>query len=152
MFFLLIDEMACVMDFILDDSPEMENLRIQFWKNIRPEVGLVHQRLRRVLDTAGLTGCYSMAMMIEDESINELEKMVDANKGKIFQEPPVTFKFSSFDRGILKRIAEKVEQNGIDKYITKENDIHNRSDLAPFDPSEEKKAISAKLAKRYANT
>lgn len=125
---------------------------MNFGKKIRPDVGVVPQRLRRVLDTAGLTGCYSMAVMTEETSIDELETMVDANKANIFQEPPVTFKFSSFDRGTLKRLAEKIRQNGIEKYITTENDIHNKSDLAPFDPSKEKKAISAKLASRYANS
>lgn len=125
---------------------------------MRPEVGVVQGRLRRVLDAAGLTGCFNLSMLVDDIIIEGLQTMANTYRDKLFPGSNLdSFKFTSFDKGVMKRIASKITENGIDKYLPEEpaengnrNLDQNRSDLHTIDVDKESQALCARFADRYA--
>lgn len=133
-------------------------LRSVFWAKMRPEVGVVQGRLRRVLDAAGLTGCFNLSMLVDDIIIEGLQTMANTYRDKLFPGSNLdSFKFTSFDKGVMKRIASKITENGIDKYLPEEpaengnrNLDQNRSDLHTIDVDKESQALCARFADRYA--
>ncbi|EDS26370.1 conserved hypothetical protein [Culex quinquefasciatus] len=98
-------------------------------------------------------------MLVDDIIIEGLQTMANTYRDKLFPGSNLdSFKFTSFDKGVMKRIASKITENGIDKYLPEEpaengnrNLDQNRSDLHTIDVDKESQALCARFADRYAD-
>ena len=126
----------------------------KFWALKKPDVGLVPQEIRAILDQCDLTGSAALGVLDKEDYIKDLERTVTKRFAAIFPQElqPESFKFGLIQKAVLSAIAQAVSSNGIGRYMpTEAGSEKDRAGTSaePINQAVEKSNSMAKLQERY---